>query len=216
MDVVIAGGHGQIARHLTTLLSARGDEVRGIIRDEGQAPDLTEDGARPVVLDLESASAGEMAEAIRGSDAVVFAAGAGPGSGAQRKETVDYGAAVKFIEAARAVGARRYVMVSAIGIDHPPEGDDVFSVYQRAKARADEALMGSGLDWTVVRPGRLTDDPATGRVAVARHVARGEIPRSDVADVLRAVLDEPRSMGSIFEVVGGDTPVDEAVASLLR
>ena len=214
MEVAIVGGHGKVARHLTRLLAGRGDRVRGIIRRQEQADDLRHDGAQPVVLDMEEAAVGAVAEAVRGGDAVVFAAGAGPGSGAARKETVDYGAAVKLLEAARQAGVRRYLMVSSIGAGHPPDGDDVFNVYLRAKARADAALMASDLAWTVVRPGGLTDDPGTGRVRIAPSVGSGRIPREDVAGVLAACLDDDRAVGAVFEVVGGDTPILNAIAAL--
>lgn len=214
MDIAIAGGHGQIARLLTRRLTQQGDRVRSLIRNPSHADDVAADGAEPVVLDLELAEPSAVAEAIAGCDAVVFAAGAGPGSGATRKETVDYGAAAALVDAARLASVARYVMVSAMGTDDPPEGDDVFSVYLQAKARADRVLMNSDLHWTIVRPGRLTDDPATGRVAVARHVERGAVPRDDVAAVLAAVLHTPQTAGRVFELVDGDTPVDQAVAAL--
>lgn len=216
MEIAVAGGHGAVARLLTRRLAGRGDRVRGIIRSAEQAEDLREDGAEPVVLDLEQADATEVAGAVAGCAAMVFAAGAGPGSGAARKETVDYGAAVLTQLAARTAGIRRYLMVSAMGAAAPPDGDDVFSAYLRAKARADQALLDSGLDWTIVRPGRLTDDPGTGRVTVAARVERGDIPRDDVAALLVAVLDEPATAGIVCEAVAGDTPIDEAVADLRR
>ena len=215
MEIAIAGGHGQIARLLTRRLAQRGDRVRAIIRKPEHVDDVRSDGAEAWVLDLEHAEPSALAEAIAGCDAVVFAAGAGAGSGAARKETVDYAAAVGLVDAARVVSVPRYVMVSAMGTDDPPDGDDVFSVYLRAKARADRVLMDSSLHWTVVRPGRLTDDPATERVALARHVERGAIPRDDVAAVLAGVLHEPRTSGTVFELVSGDIPVDQAIAALV-
>jgi uncharacterized protein YbjT (DUF2867 family) len=215
VDVVIAGGHGQIALHLGRMLAARGDTARGIIRNADQQGDLDEVGMRPVVLDMEEASADELASAVSGADAVVFAAGAGPGSGAARKETVDYGAAVALRDAAGQAGVRRYVMISAMGTDDPPGGDDVFAIYLRAKARADREVMDSDLAWTIVRPGRLTDDPGTGQVRLARHVTRGEVPREDVAAVVVAVLDDERTVGHIVEVVGGDDAIDAALAAVV-
>lgn len=216
MEVVIAGGHGQIALHLSRMLSDRGDRVRGIIRDRSQADDLGEVGSEPEVLDLEQASAEELSEVLRGADAVVFAAGAGSGSGAARKHTVDYAGAVKLLEAARDAGVERYVMISSMGADDPPMDDnEVFSVYLRAKARADQELMASDLAWTIVRPGPLNDETGTGRVMVGAEVERSEIPREDVAAVLVRVLDEQATAGVVFEVVGGDTPVDEAIRSLV-
>lgn len=210
MDVAIAGGHGQIALHLSRMLSERGDTVRGIIRSPDQEDDLAQVGARAVVLDLERAPVVEVADAIDGADAVVFAAGAGPGSGAARKETVDYEAAVKLREAVERAGVDRYIMISAMGTDDPPDGDEVFDVYLRAKARADRELMASTLAWTIVRPGGLTDDAGTGSVTLARHVDRGRIPRADVAAVVVAGLDNHATAGHIVEVVAGDTPITDA------
>lgn len=215
MDVAIAGGHGKIALHLSRMLSQRGDKVRGLIRDDDQSDDLREVGSTPVVFDLEDADAAALAGVITGVDAVVFAAGAGPGSGAARKETVDYEGAVKLLEAAQTAGAQRYVIISSMGAGDPPQGDEVFAVYLRAKARADQTVMDSDRAWTVVRPGGLTDDPGTGRVTLARHVDRGQIPREDVAAVIVAALDDDRTIGRVFEVVGGDTEISKALSDLV-
>ena len=214
MNVAIAGGHGQIARLLEGLLADRGDHARGLIRNPNHAAALRAAGAEPVVCDLESASAGEVCEAIDGADAVVFAAGAGPGSGSARKDTMDYGGAALLVEAAKAAGVRRYVMISAMGAADPPDGDDTFQVYLRAKARADDELRASGLDHTVVRPGMLTDDPPTGRVRIAERLERGAIPRADVAAVLLAVLDADATIGKTFDLVGGDDEITAALAAL--
>jgi uncharacterized protein YbjT (DUF2867 family) len=211
MDVAIAGGHGQIGRRLARLLAARGDRVRGLIRNPDHSDDVRSDGAEPVVCDLESASVDEVASAVSGADAVVFAAGAGPGSGAERKLTMDRDGAVKLIEAAQSAGVPRYVIVSSVGAESPPDDDNVFSVYLRAKAEADQALMESDRDWTVVRPGMLTDDPGTRRVRVQEHPIRAEVPRDDVAAVLAAVVDESRAVGRVLYVVGGDDPIEDAL-----
>jgi uncharacterized protein YbjT (DUF2867 family) len=215
MDIVIAGGHGKVARRLTALLVARGDRVRGLIRNPDHAADLQADGSEPVVLDLEQASVDDVASAIAGADAVVFAAGAGPGSGAQRKLTLDRDGAVKLLAAARSAGVERYVMVSSIGAEDPPDGDDVFSVYLRAKAEADAALSASDRAWTIVRPGSLDDEPATGRVRLTADPARGNVSREDVAAALDAILHEPRSAGHTLYVVGGEDPIAEALAGAL-
>src|SRR4051795_11754530 len=195
MDIVIAGGHGQIALRLARLLSARGERVRSLIRNPDHAAGVSAAGAEAGEFDLEERSAGELAAVVRGADAVVFAAGAGPGSGVERKRTVDLGAAVKLIDAARSARVRRYVMVSSIGADDPASGGDAMRPYLEAKAAADAALVDSGLDYTIVRPGRLTNDPGTSKVTAGRDVARDEVTRDDVAAVLVAVLDEPRTVG---------------------
>jgi uncharacterized protein YbjT (DUF2867 family) len=214
MRVAIAGGHGQIALRLAKVLSQRGDEAVALIRNPDHADDVRQAGAEPAVVDLEHASEDDVVQAIAGSDAVVFAAGAGPGSGPERKETMDYGGAVKLVAAAKQAGVGRYVIVSSMGADPDVVGDDTFSVYLRAKGRADDAVRASGLDATVVRPGRLTNNGGTGRVNLGESVPRGQVTRDDVAAVLAAVLDSPSTIGRTLDVIGGDTPVAEAVEAI--
>ncbi|GAA0631348.1 SDR family oxidoreductase [Streptomyces thermocarboxydovorans] len=215
MRIVIAGGHGQIALRLERLLAARGDEAVGLIRKPEQADDLRQLGAEPVVLDLESASVEEVAERLAGADAAVFAAGAGPGSGAARKETVDKAAAILFADAAVRAGVRRFLIVSSMGADPSHQGDEVFDVYLRAKGEADEYIRNlDGLDWTILRPGRLTNDPGTGLVRLEAHTGRGSIPRDDVAAVLAELLDTPATAGLTLELISGKVPVSVAVKSV--
>jgi uncharacterized protein YbjT (DUF2867 family) len=197
---------------LIDLLVARGDTVRGLIRNPDHAADITGRGASPVVCDLETAGVEEVTKAIEGADAAVFAAGAGAGSGAQRKLTMDRDGAIKLLDAAAAAGVYRYVIVSSIGAEDPPAGDDVFSVYLRAKAEADAAVQASDRDWTVVRPGGLTDDPGTGRVRVETGPFHGRVPRDDVAAVLARLLSDPRARQHVLYVNGGSDPVEEAVS----
>lgn len=212
MRIVIAGGHGQIALRLERLLAARGDETAGIIRNPGQAEDLRAAGAEPVVLDLESATVEEAAEVLRGADAAVFAAGAGPNSGTERKDTVDRGAAVLFADAAERAGVRRYVVVSSMGADPDHPGDEVFDVYLRAKGAADADVRArSGLDWTILRPGMLTNDAGTGQVLLAASTGRGPVPRDDVAAVLMELLDTPATAGLTLELISGNVPLTVAV-----
>jgi len=208
MDVVIAGAHGQVARHLLRLLTDRGDRVRGLIRNPEHAPDLEAFGAEPVICDMEAED--DLSSFVEGADAVVFAAGAGPGSGPERKRTVDLGAAVKLMEA----GVKRYVMVSAIGAGSPDDASEQMRPYIEAKAEADEKLAESDLDWTIVRPGMLTDDGSTGKVKAGPRIKRGEITRADTAAVLAEVLRADNTIGKTFNVVNGDKPVEDAVASL--
>jgi uncharacterized protein YbjT (DUF2867 family) len=215
MDVAIAGGHGKVARRLAGLLVQRGDRVRGLIRKPEHADDLRADGSEPVLCDLEVVGADEVAAAIEGTDAVVFAAGAGPGSGPERKLTVDRDGAVKLLEAARSAGVPRYVIVSSVGAENPPDDDDVFSVYLRAKAEADAAVTASDRDWTIVRPGFLTDDPGSARARIQTDPIRDRIARDDVAAVLAAVLHEPGSARLTLYAVQGDDPIDAALAALL-
>ena len=208
--VAIAGGHGKIAMLLGGMLAERGDTARGLIRNPDQEADLRAAGIEPVLCDLEGG--GDVAAAVRRADAVVFAAGAGPGSGDARKTTMDLGGAVKLIEAAKAEGISRYLIVSAMGAADPPdEGAEGFGAYLRAKAGADDALRASGLDYTVVRPGGLTDDPGTGLVAVAERLDRGQIPRADVAAVFLACLDTPSTIGKSFDLTSGETPIAAAL-----
>ncbi len=165
------------------------------------------------LLDIEQEDAAAFATAFEGCDAVVFAAGGGPDGNRERKRTVDLGGSLKSIEGARAAGIDRFVQVSAINVDEPlPEGtDEVWRAYVEAKRDADAALRASDLAWTIIRPGRLTDDPATGLVSLGPDVARGDVTRADVASVLAAVLDEPRSVGRQWNLVNGETPVADAV-----
>ncbi len=212
MDVLIAGGHGKIALHLSRLLADGGHTPRGLIRDPAQAADLEGVGARPVICDLEH---DEVDPHVGGAEAMVFAAGAGPGSGPDRKRTVDYGAAVKCVDAAERLGVRRFVIVSSIGAHDPEGGPESMQPYLRAKAEADQRVIGSGLEWTVVRPGSLTDDPGTGRIAVHTDFGhRGPIPREDVARTLLALLEHDAGIRSTFELFAGEVPVETAVRAL--
>ena len=215
MRIVIAGGHGQIALRLERLLAARGDSLAGLIRNPAHSAGLRDAGAEPVLCDLEATDAETVAGHLDGADAVVFAAGAGPGSGAARKDTVDRAATVLLADAAERAGVRRYLLVSTTGAgaEPPPGTDPVFAAYLRAKTAAEEDLRRRDLDWTILRPGGLTNEPGTGRVHLAQHVRRGRISRDDVAAVLVALLDTPASARLVLEVVAGDTPIAEAVAA---
>ncbi|HUA03287.1 MAG TPA: NAD(P)H-binding protein [Solirubrobacteraceae bacterium] len=213
--IAIAGGHGQIALRLTELLSRRGEAVVGLIRNPDHADDVRARGGEPVVCDLESATVADVGAAIKGASAAVFAAGAGPGSGAERKLTVDRDGAIKLLQAAVQVDAPRFVIVSSVGAENPPGGDDVFSVYLRAKAEADQAVRDSDREWTIVRPGALTDEPATGRVRVDLDPFRGKVGRDDVAAVLDALLQDARAARVTLYVNGGDTPIEPALDALL-
>src|SRR4029453_14265163 len=219
MRIVVAGAHGKVARRLGRLLSSRGETVVGIIRNPAHEADLVADGVTPAVLDLENTAVDELAAVVSGADAVVFAAGAGPGSGAERKRTVDYGAAVLLADAPERAGVRGYLLISSVGVEQARRGtprgmDPVFAAYLQAKLRAeDEILPRPALDVTIVRPGVLTDDPGTGRVTLGHGIDPGEIPRDDVALVLAEIL-RAHKVNDVVEVVSGPTPVADAVAAL--
>jgi uncharacterized protein YbjT (DUF2867 family) len=214
MDIVVAGGHGQIALELERLLSEEGHTVRGIVRNPDHADDLRAVGAEPLVADLEALDVDGLVEAIGTADAIVFAAGAGPGSGPQRKWTLDYAGAVKLMEVARRNQINRYIMISSTGADPEADDDGGFGTYLRAKGQADLKLTQSGLAATIIRPGGLTDDPPTGNVEVRTDQARGKIPRADVATVIATVLTTPGTEGHTFTLNSADTPIPEAIAAL--
>jgi nucleoside-diphosphate-sugar epimerase len=226
--VVIAGGHGQVALRLTALLAGRGDVVTGVVRNPDHRADVEGAGGAAVVLDLEAATADELAVHLAGADAVVFAAGAGPDSGAPRKDTVDRAAAVLLADAAQRAGVRRYLLVSSMGVDGvepdgvepdtepAPDAGDVWIAYLRAKRAAEEALRATSLDWTILRPGRLTDDPGVGTVLLAPSVPGGAVTRDDTAVVLVALLDAPGTVGQTLELVEGEDDVRAAVAAVGR
>jgi uncharacterized protein YbjT (DUF2867 family) len=211
VNVVIVGGHGKIGMRLAKLLADRGDSPRGIIRKTEQAGDLEAIGAEPIVLDIENV---EIDDAVAGSDAVVFAAGAGADSGPARKRTVDHAGAVKLADAAKGHGIRRYLIVSAIGANHPERWSDEMKPYYEAKAEADKYVEDSGLDYTIVRPGGLTDDPGTGKVDRGDAPGRGTVTRDDVALVLAELLTADNAIGKSFDLLNGETPVAEAIAAL--
>jgi uncharacterized protein YbjT (DUF2867 family) len=213
--VAIAGAHGKIALRLTRLLSADGDSVIGLIRSPDQATDVSDRGGSPVLCDLESASEGQIAAAIKGADAAVFAAGAGGRGGAAPTLSVDRDGAIKLLRAAANAGVPRYLIISAGGAEDPPDGDDDLSIYLRAKADADAAVQSSGLEWTILRPGPLSDDPGTGRVRLAPTTGRGTVGRDDVAAVLARLLHDERAAHRVLYVNGGDQPLDQALEAVL-
>ncbi|CAN5206105.1 SDR family oxidoreductase [soil metagenome] len=215
MRIVIAGGHGKIAQLIARQLADAGHEPVGIIRKPEQADDLRAVGATPLVLDLEHATLDEVAAALVGSDATVFAAGAGPDSGADRKLTLDRDGAVLLAEASVRAGVRRLILISSMGADgYDPNSDDVFQVYLRAKSEADAAVRAMDLDWTIVRPGALTDSEPDGSVTIGESVDRGSIPRADVAALVTALLVGAAGVRRQFEVTSGPTPIAEAVGAL--
>lgn len=213
MRVAIVGGHGQIARLLHPLLVGAGHSPVALVRNERYRSDLASAGAEVRLLDIEQDDAAAFGRVFAGCDAVVFAAGGGPDGNKERKRTVDLEGSLKSIEGAQLAGIRRFVQVSAIDVDNPlpPDTGEVWRAYVEAKRDADAALRATDLDWTIIRPGRLTDEPPTGLVALGPEVARAAVPRADVAAVLAAVLDRPETVGQQWNLVSGDLPVIEAI-----
>jgi uncharacterized protein YbjT (DUF2867 family) len=211
--IAVVGGHGQVARHLLVVLRRSEHDPVALVRREEYRKELESRGAEVRLLDIERAEAADFVAAFEGCHAVVFAAGGGPDGNKERKRTVDLEGSLKSIEGARRAGIERFVQVSAIGVDRPPPADrgEVWRAYVEAKRDADAALRESGLAWTIIRPGRLTDDTATGRVSLGPDVPRGDVTRADVACVLAAVLDEPGTIRKQWNLVNGDVPVSEAV-----
>jgi uncharacterized protein YbjT (DUF2867 family) len=216
MRVVIAGGHGQIALRLTRLLSDDGHEVVGLVRNPDHEADIAAAGGQAAVLDLERADASAVAKVLAGADVAIFSAGAGPGSGNARKDTVDRGAAALFADAAQQAGVRRHIQVGSMGADTADSltDDSTFTIYLKAKWAAEEDLRARDLDWTILRPGGLTDDPGTGKVRLADKTGNGRVTRDDVALVLAGLCDTPAAIGRTLELIAGETPVSEALNSL--
>ncbi len=214
--VAVVGGHGKVAQHLLVELSRTEHEAVALVRKKEQVSALEALGAEVRMLDIEQASAAGFAAVFEGCDAVVFAAGGGPDGDVARKRSVDLQGSLKTIEGAGRAGIRRMVQISAIGVDDPlPEDtDEVWRAYVEAKRDADAALRESDLDWTILRPGRLTDEAATGMVDLGSSVRRDEISRADVGAVAAACLDEPGSIGRQWNLVAGDVPVVDAVRAL--
>ena len=215
MRIAIAGGHGKIALLLEKQLSDAGDESIALIRNPEHASDVLVAGGIPIQIDLEAIDAAALAVDLQGVDAVVFAAGSGPGSPAERKLSVDRDAAILLADAAEKAGIRRYVLLSSMSADDfDPDSDDAFQVYLKAKSEADANLRNRSLDWTIVRPGTLTDDPATGAVNLALSTGFGSIPRADVAALLADLLTTGSALRTQFEAISGEVPMRDAVAAL--
>ena len=213
--IVIAGGHGQIAQHLTQVLTAHGDRAVSLIRNSDHVDAVTALGALPQVIDLESASVDDVAAVLEGADAVVFAAGAGPNSGPERKDAVDRAGAVLLADAAVKAGVSRYVLISSFGAGEPvaDDVDDGWKAYIDAKTAAEEYVSGKdGLDWTILRPGKLTDEDPTDSVSLTEPpLEPGEVTRADVAAVIATLLDTGAAVRKILMLTSGSTSIADAV-----
>ncbi|TDW31403.1 SDR family oxidoreductase [Cryobacterium psychrophilum] len=212
--IAIIGGHGKIALHLARNLSNSGDDVTSFIRNPDQEADISATGATPLVADVETLSAEELATLLAGFDSLVWSAGAG-GGGTERTYAVDRDAAIRSMDAAHQAGVRRYVMVSYKGsrADHGASPDDGMFAYYEAKAAADDYLRGTDLAWTILGPSALNLDAATGLVTVGTGPSTESTSRENVALVAAAVLNEPATVGRFIEFTDGATPIDTAITT---
>jgi uncharacterized protein YbjT (DUF2867 family) len=202
-----------VALLLSPLLVASGHEVTAVIRNAAHTHDVSAAGAPPLVADLAELTVEDMAKILAGQNAVVWSAGAGGGSPA-RTEAIDRDAAIRSMDAALLAGVDRYVMVSYFGAghDHGVETSDSFFAYAEAKSAADDHLETSTLNWTILRPSALTDDPGTGSIDIGDGISATQVPRADVARVVVEVLDRSASFGAILTFNTGPTPIAEAVS----
>jgi len=214
MNVLIIGANGQIGQHVVSKLqSSKAHRAIAMVRKEEQRARFEEQGAQTILVDLEG-SIEHIARAAKEADAIVFTAGSGGHTGADKTMMIDLDGAIKSMEAAKLAGVRRFVIVSAIGVHHREKWMESAPYYSAAKHYADVWLTQSGLDYTILRPGRLTNEAGTGKVTAAVDLDPGSIPREDVASTIVASLENPHTIGKAFDLVSGDTSIEEALRSL--
>jgi uncharacterized protein YbjT (DUF2867 family) len=213
--IVVVGGHGKIALSLAELLSSTGHHVHSLVRNPDHEADVSATGAMPVIADIEALSAEELSEIFTGNDTIVFAAGAG-GASPERTYAVDRDAAIRTMDAAAHAGVNRYIMLSYRGasLDHGVPEDNSFFAYAEAKAAADEHLRTSPLKWTIVAPGALSSEPASGNIDVGDGATSENVSRDNVARVLAAVIDSDKTIGHTIEFMDGSTPIGDAIAAI--
>jgi uncharacterized protein YbjT (DUF2867 family) len=203
VNVLIAGAHGGVGQHVTDILSDSDHEATAMVRAESQVEEMESFGVETVVADLTE----DVTHAVTGHDAIVFAAG----SDGEDVEGVDRDGAIDMMETAEAEGVERFVMLSAMNADEPENSPDALYDYLLAKQAADDHLQASELTYTIVRPGALTDDPATGTIRTAAKLDAGEVTRADVAQTLVTTLDMESTHGETFEMLDGDEPIEQAL-----
>jgi uncharacterized protein YbjT (DUF2867 family) len=211
MHLLIVGAHGQIGRQLVERLAPSRHEVRAMVRDPDQQPSLASLGAsETVVADLER----DCREAVQGVEGIIFTAGSGPKTAAEKTDSVDRNGAKRLITSAQKAGVRRFIMVSAMRTECPEQAPEKLRHYLAAKHDADEHLRSSSMDWTILRPGRLLDSPGRGRIRLGEGLEYGEIPRRDVAALLAALIDASASSQRTLDATTGELPIKQAVRSL--
>ncbi|NGZ74185.1 SDR family oxidoreductase [Saccharibacillus alkalitolerans] len=210
MNVLVIGANGQIGHRLVRLLKQEGQhEVKAMVRKSEQEEELRAAGIETVLANLED-RVEALAEAMKGSEAIVFAAGSGGSTGADKTLLIDLDGAVKTMEAAERAGVKRYVMVSAMQAHNRDNWAEAIKPYYAAKHYADRMLESTGLDYTIVRPGGLKNEPGTGRISAAENLEPGSVSRDDVAAVIAALLEDRNTYRRAFDLTSGDTPIGEA------
>ncbi len=214
MDVLIVGANGKTGRLIIPLLLACRHRPRALIRAENQSETMLALGAEPVIGDLEA----PLAEVVRGHAAVIFVAGSGSKTGPEKTVDVDQIGAMALIDVCVAENCRRFAMLSAMAAGAPERAPQKLHHYLVSKAIADAHLSASGLDSTIVRAGMLSDEAGTGRIRIGKNLGQiangGLISREDTARILVACLDRPNTIGTCFETLAGDTPIEDALAEL--
>ncbi len=214
MKVLVVGANGKIGKKLVDLLQNENKHaVRAMVRSEEQSEAYANKGIETVLANLEG-SVDELAEAMKGCDAIVFTAGSGGSTGADKTLLIDLDGAVKTVEAAEKVGIDRFIMVSALQAHKRENWNEHILPYYVAKHYADRMLLASNLNYTIIRPGGLTDETATGRIQLGENLTRGFIPRGDVAKVIAASLDDSRTYKRSFDLVSGEEQLPEAFNQL--
>ncbi|WP_181347605.1 SDR family oxidoreductase [Thalassobacillus sp. CUG 92003] len=210
MEVLVAGANGKTGRLIVQNLEAAGHTAHAMVRKEEQKSEMEMMGANPILADLE----GDVGQAVKGKDAIIFAAGSGSSTGSDKTKSVDRDGAINLMQATENFGIKKFVMLSAMAADNPERGPEELKFYLQMKGEADEYLRGTELDYTIVRPGALTDEEPTDNIQVGKEVERGSVPRADVAKTMIQCLEEQSVFHKTFEMVSGDTPIEEALRSL--
>lgn len=213
MNILVAGAHGKTGLQIVEHLVEQDHNVRAMIRDESQSKQMEERGALPYIADLER----DVEFAVEGSDAVIFAAGSGPDTGEEKTWSIDRDGAIKLIDACERNGVERFVLLSSVGTDKPEEGPEKLRSYLKAKAESEERLRKSNLNFTIVRPGMLNDDPESGNIIAMERLdgKMGQVSRSDVALTIAKSVEQPSTFHKTFEMIGGgNEDVDTALSKL--
>jgi uncharacterized protein YbjT (DUF2867 family) len=212
MNVLVVGATGKTGKLVVELLLEEDHYVAAMVRDKGKLTEMEKMGAKPVLTDLEF----DVGFAVEGMDAVIFAAGSGPGTSPDKTKAVDQEGAIKLIEACEKNAVERFIMLSAKGVDKPEEGPDKLKTYLHAKKNADDRLIKSNINYTIIRASLLNDQEEKGTVTAGKNLGNslGEISRIDIARIIVNALENPNTYRKVIEVTGGLQPIDEALKAI--